>query len=140
MPEQQPVSRPICPGKFWPFFKANLLSALEMPESGIHGGYIFNNHQGIKIFFAIQFFQVQQVIANRLNIPGQGISRIKGDIYFFSHERFQVVRHGGINIVAYAFNGNDEVSLTIAPATAALLGPLFGTTFEGSVTLTLLRD
>lgn len=40
----------------------------------------------------------------------------------------------------YAFNGNDEVSLTIAPATAALLGPLFGTTFDGSVTLTLLRD
>ena len=40
----------------------------------------------------------------------------------------------------YAFDGNDKVTLTIAPATATLLGPLFGTTFEGSVTLTLLRD
>ena len=40
----------------------------------------------------------------------------------------------------YAFDGNDAVTLTIAPATATLLGPLFGTTFEGSVTLSLLRD
>ena len=40
----------------------------------------------------------------------------------------------------YAFNGNDGVTLTIGAQTAALLGPLFGTQFDGAVTLTLVRE
>lgn len=40
----------------------------------------------------------------------------------------------------YSFNGNDTVTLTIGASTAALLGPLFGTQFDGAVTLTLTRQ
>jgi hypothetical protein len=40
----------------------------------------------------------------------------------------------------YSFSGDDDVTLTIGSSTAALLGPLFGTQFSGSVILTLVKQ
>jgi predicted esterase len=40
----------------------------------------------------------------------------------------------------YTFADDSEVALTVGPNTAALLGPLFGTQFEGSVLMNLKRS
>jgi hypothetical protein len=41
---------------------------------------------------------------------------------------------------SYSFSGDDTVTLTIGSATAVVLGPLFGTTFSGDVTLRVERE